>query len=87
MNSEELKRRIKIFGLNVIDLINDMVPGKAANTIGYQLLPSATSVEANYRSAYRRRSKPEFIAKIGIAILSAFSITARSSLSKGKYGK
>lgn len=124
MNAEELKRRTKMFGLDVIHLLDEMSPGKVANTIGSQLLRSATSVGANYRAACRGRSKPEFIAKIGIAIeeadeslywmellcesgimsqerlkglmneaneiiaiLSASSITARSSLSKGKYGK
>ena len=35
-------------------------------TIGKQLLRSASSVGANYRSACRGRSTAEFIAKIGI---------------------
>jgi hypothetical protein len=33
--------------------------------LGKQLLRSGTSIGANYREAYRARSKPEFIAKCG----------------------
>ena len=33
--------------------------------MGKQLLRAGTSVGANYREAYRGRSKPEFIAKCG----------------------
>jgi four helix bundle protein len=36
--------------------------------LGKQLLRSGTSVAANYREAYRGRSKPEFIAKCGDAL-------------------
>jgi four helix bundle protein len=36
--------------------------------IGYQLLRSGTSVAANYRAACRGRSRPEFLAKIGIVV-------------------
>ena len=36
-----------------------------AQVLGKQLLRSGTSVGANYREAYRGRSKAEFIAKCG----------------------
>jgi four helix bundle protein len=36
-----------------------------AQVLGKQMLRSGTSVGANYREAYRGRSKPEFIAKCG----------------------
>ena len=36
-----------------------------AQVLGKQLLRSSTSVGANYREAYRGRSKAEFIAKCG----------------------
>jgi four helix bundle protein len=36
--------------------------------IGRQLLRSATSVAANYRAACRARSRPEFLAKLGIVV-------------------
>ncbi len=34
--------------------------------IGHQLIRCASSVGANYRAASRARSKPDFIAKLGI---------------------
>jgi four helix bundle protein len=37
-----------------------------AQTIGKQLLRSATSVGANYRAAVRGRSSAEFVSKMGI---------------------
>ncbi|MGZ4819247.1 MAG: four helix bundle protein, partial [Terriglobales bacterium] len=37
-----------------------------AQVLGKQVLRSGTSVAANYRAACRARSKPEFIAKIGV---------------------
>jgi four helix bundle protein len=36
-----------------------------AQVLGKQVLRSGTSIGANYREAYRGRSKPEFIAKCG----------------------
>jgi four helix bundle protein len=68
MNAEELKKRTKLFGLRTIKLVEALPPGKAANMIGNQLLRSGTSVGANYRSACRARSKPEFISKTSISI-------------------
>jgi four helix bundle protein len=40
----------------------------AAQILGKQLLRSGTSIGANYREAYRARSKAEFIAKTGICL-------------------
>jgi four helix bundle protein len=36
-----------------------------AQVLGKQVLRSGTSIGANYREAYRGRSRPEFIAKCG----------------------
>jgi len=36
--------------------------------VGKQLFRSGTSVAANYRAACNARSKPEFIAKIGVVV-------------------
>jgi len=36
-----------------------------AQVLGKQVLRSGTSIGANYREAYRGRSKPEFISKCG----------------------
>ncbi len=68
MNEGELKHRTKQFALRVIKLVNSLPHTTVAQTIGKQLLRSGTSVGANYRSACRGRSKPDFIAKAGIAL-------------------
>ncbi len=68
MDADELRQRTKKLGLRIIKLIESLPSSKAANVIGNQLLRSGTSVGANYRAACRARSKPEFIAKAGIAI-------------------
>lgn len=68
MNKQELQKRTKDFGLRAIRLIDSLPRSNSASIIGRQLLRSATSVGANYRSACRGRSKAEFIAKLGIAL-------------------
>jgi len=68
MDAEELKKRTKQLGLRIIKLIELLPSSKAANVIGNQLLRSGTSVGANYRSACRARSKPDFISKASISI-------------------
>src|SRR5512139_3254936 len=68
MDAGDLKKRTKEFGLRVIRLVNALPSGKTSNIIGNQLLRSATSVGANYRAACRGQSRPDFIAKVNIAI-------------------
>src|SRR5512142_2259795 len=68
MNEEELKQRTKQFSLRTIRLVESLPSTAVARTIRHQLLRSATSVGANYRSACRGRSKPDFISKAGIAL-------------------
>jgi four helix bundle protein len=68
VDTEELKKRTKQFGLRVIKMTGVLPPSRAAGVIGRQLLRSGTSVGANYRSACRGRTKPDFISKAGIAI-------------------
>jgi four helix bundle protein len=68
MDADELKKRTKAFGLRVIKPVEALPASKSADVIGKQLLRSATSVGANYRSALRARSKPDFISKLSIAI-------------------
>jgi four helix bundle protein len=50
----------------VIRLVRSLPRDVVANTLGKQLLRSATSVGANYRAACRARSSAEFRAKLGI---------------------
>lgn len=64
--TEQLKRRTKRFGLRSIRLIKALPEGKIADVLGRQLLRSATSVGANYRSALRGRSTAEFLSRLGV---------------------
>jgi four helix bundle protein len=65
---EELKLRTKRFALRVIRLYRSLPKSTEAQVIGKQALRSGTSVAANYRAVCRARSKPEFIAKMGIVV-------------------
>ncbi|MBN8598905.1 MAG: four helix bundle protein [Planctomycetes bacterium] len=66
MNKAELQARTKSFALRIIRLTDSLPPTRAADVLGRQLLRSATSVGANYRSACRARSTAEFLSKLGI---------------------
>ena len=65
---EDLKVRTKKYALRVIKLVNTLPKNMVAHEIGRQLLKAGTSVGANTRSAYRGRSRKEFISKIGVVI-------------------
>ena len=66
MDKTELKTRTKAFGLRVLKLVRHLPRDLGAGVVGKQLVRSALSVGANYRSACRGRSKAEFLAKLGI---------------------
>jgi four helix bundle protein len=66
MNRDELQQRTKQFALNIIQLTESLPSTRAGSVLGKQLLRSATSVGANYRSACRARSRADFISKITI---------------------
>ncbi|HET9523136.1 MAG TPA: four helix bundle protein [Terrimicrobiaceae bacterium] len=59
------RERTKEFALRIIRLFSAVPKTVEARVLGKQLLRSGTSVGANYREAYRARSKSEFIAKCG----------------------
>ena len=63
---EDLKDRMKRFGLAIIRLAEKMPRSRAAAVVSNQMVRAGTSVGANYRSACRARSKADFIAKMGI---------------------
>jgi four helix bundle protein len=67
MQKEEgdLAIRTKAFALQIIRLFGALPKTTEAQVIGKQLLRAGTSVGANYREAYRGRSKAEFVAKCG----------------------
>ena len=68
MDEVALKTRTKAFALRVMKLVGVLPETSVGRTIGTQLVRSATSVGANYRAACRGRSKPEFVAKLGIVV-------------------
>lgn len=63
---EQLKKRTKKIGLDAIMLIDDLPNNPSAWVIGKQIVRSATWVGANYRSAWRAKSKADFINKLKI---------------------
>jgi four helix bundle protein len=65
--SRQLMDRTKLFAIRVIRMVKEIKAGKAEDVLVRQIIRSATSVGANYRSALRARSKPDFISKITIA--------------------
>jgi four helix bundle protein len=67
MQNEEhdLRDRTKGFALQIIRMFVAIPKTTEAQVLGKQLLRSGTSVGANYREAYRGRSKAEFISKCG----------------------
>ena len=66
MTAEEMKQRTKAFALRVIRLVQALPRTEVARTVGGQLLRSGTSVGANYRSACRAKSRPDFVHKLKI---------------------
>lgn len=64
----DLRRRTKQFALRILRLFSALPRQTAAQVLGKQILRSGTSIGANYREAYRARSKAEFIAKTGICL-------------------
>ena len=52
--------------LRVVRLVQSLPKNVSAEVLGKQLLRSATSVAANYRSACKARSKADFLNKLGI---------------------
>jgi len=65
MNNDELKARTKSFALRVVRLTESLPRKPAADVLGRQLLRSACSVAANYRSACRAKSRADFVSKMG----------------------
>lgn len=66
MDSEELKRRTKKFAIDVIKLVEGFPIARSADVVGRQLIKSAASIGANYRSACRAQSHAHFVSKISI---------------------
>ncbi|PYJ12173.1 MAG: four helix bundle protein [Verrucomicrobia bacterium] len=61
----DLRERTKSFALRVVRMFSTLPKTSEAQVLGKQVLRSGTSIGANYREAFRGRSKAEFIAKCG----------------------
>ena len=64
-DDRDLRQRTKEFAIRIIRMYSSLPKSTEAQVLGKQVLRSGTSVGANYREAFRARSKAEFIAKIG----------------------
>jgi four helix bundle protein len=66
MDAEEMKRRTKLFAINVAKL-TQKIPDTPANRVYKgQIIRCSSSVGANYRASRRAKSKPDFINKLKI---------------------
>lgn len=68
IQAEELKKRTKQFAVRIVRLYRALRKTEEGRIVGRQLLRSGTSIAANYRAVCRARSRPEFIAKIGVVV-------------------
>ena len=62
---QDLRLRTKRFALRIIKMCEALPDSRAGRILGDQVFRSGTSVPANYREAYRARSRAEFISKLG----------------------
>jgi four helix bundle protein len=68
INSEAMKNCTKQFALVIIRLCRTLPQNPEARIISRQLLRSATSVAANYRSVCHARSTADFTSKLGLVL-------------------
>ena len=61
----DLRDRTLKYARGIVRLFVALPRSTLAQTLGKQMLRSGTSVGANYREAFRSRSRAEFSAKIG----------------------
>ena len=61
----DLRKRTKEFALRIIRMCDSLPSGRKGKILGDQIFRSGTSVGANYREAYRARSRAEFTSKCG----------------------
>lgn len=66
MRENNLKERFMRFALNIVQFTDKFPQRTVYFVISKQLLKAASSCAANYRASCRGKSKPDFIAKLGI---------------------
>ncbi len=68
---DDLRERTMNFATATVRMFAALPKSTEAQVLGKQVLRSGTSIGANYREAYRGRSKNEFIAKCGDSLREA----------------
>ena len=63
--TDALKARTTDFAIRIFHLVEALPKSLQGRAVANQIIRSGTSVAANYRAAYRARSKREVIAKLG----------------------
>jgi four helix bundle protein len=66
VNPEDFKKRTMKFALKAVRLVESLPRSGTGYVAGRQLLRSATSVGANYRSACCAKSHADFISKLAV---------------------
>ncbi len=66
MDKEELKKRTKVFAINVFKFLETLPKEKSTEVISYQLFKASSSVAANYRAVCRGKSSSDFLNKLKI---------------------
>ena len=61
-----MKRRMKLFAVRIIKIIDQMPRNQTSMVTGNQLLRSATSMAANYSACCRAKSINDFINKLKV---------------------
>jgi four helix bundle protein len=67
MDRQQLRDRMKQFGLRIINLVSRLPRNRVGDVLGRQILRSGTSIGANYSEAVRASSKRHFISIVEIA--------------------
>ena len=62
---QDLRLSTKRFALRIIKMCEAFPNSQTGRILGDQVFRSGTSVAANYREAFRARSRAEFISKLG----------------------
>jgi four helix bundle protein len=68
MDKVELTAKTRKFAIKVFKFVNRFSKSEASRIVTYQLLKSASSVAANYRSSIYAKSNDDFINKLKIVL-------------------
>src|SRR5437867_3426785 len=63
-----MRDQTKRFAIGIVRLVRLIPRTPEGKVVGNQLLRAGSSVAANYRAVCRARTKPEFVAKIGVVV-------------------